>query len=790
MSNVAQRSFAAGEIAPALHARTDQVRYATGLATCRNFLVLRAGGAANRAGTLFVDETVEDTSQERLVPFEFTSEQTYVLEFSDLQVRVLQDGGVVVEGIVTPYVAADLMALRLVQSGDIITITHPSYPPAELRRTDHTTWTHVEIDFGPSIDPPTGLAIAGTGAPFTDSHWYKVTAVKEDTGEESLASDPEFSGFFTASPTAPNQVTWDAVAGASAYRVYRQPNTGDPDADYYFIGEASHETFSDTGILEDPTRIPPVARDLFDAADEYPTAVGYYQQRLLLANTNTNPATCYASRIGDLHNYRLSTPIREDDPVTFSLAGKKVQQIQHILDVSRLVLFTSNEEKEILGDGSEAAVLTPAAVNPRKISAHGSGQVAPLEVGDTALFVQARGTIIRDLFAKNEDGTSGTDLTIFSSHLFDGYTIVDWAYQEAPNSVVWVVRSDGVLLGLTYIREQAMVGWSRHDADNGTYENVCVVPEGNEDAVYVIVRREVGGITKRFVERFKSRLLAEQPGAAGATNEEAWFVDAGLEYDGRDYGAGSITITLSGASFDEGDSVTATASAAVFTAGDVGNEIVLHDNADEDNIVIGVITGYTSTTVVTVDLDRDAGAAFQATAITLWDRAVDVVAGLSHLEDEAVSVFADGNVVASPYNSAYDEIVVAGGEITLPECYALIRVGLPYISDLETLDIDTTQGPSLKNRKMKINRVTLQVEASRGVFVGPEFPTGDDALDGLDEMQLRDEEDYDDPMGLISGELEATLESSWESSGRIVVRQVDPLPLTVLAAIPQGFIPS
>jgi hypothetical protein len=107
------------------------------------------------------------------------------------------------------------------------------------------------------------------------------------------------------------------------------------------------------------------------------------------------------------------------------------------------------------------------------------------------------------------DSYEGTDLTVFAAHLFQKYTLVDWDYALNPNSIVWIARSDGTLLGLTYLREHAIWGWHRHDTD-GEVENVCVVPEGAEDKVYLVVRRTINGSVKRYIERMASRTYTDE----------------------------------------------------------------------------------------------------------------------------------------------------------------------------------------------------------------------------------------------------------------------------------------
>jgi hypothetical protein len=541
--------------------------------------------------------------------------------------------------------------------------------------------------------------------------------------------------------------------------------------------------YTDDGSIPQSYLIrPPTQAALFAGADKYPTAVAYYQQRRGFAQSNSAPETVWASRTGSPKNFALSTPLQDDDSVSFSLVGRQVNAIQHMLDLGRLILFTSGEEK--MCEGDQSGILKPDAVNPRKLSANGIGILRPLELDDSAIYVQARGNLVRDLKPVSADSYQGTDLTVFAAHLFEGYSIVDWTFALNPHSIVWAVRSDGTLLGLTYLRDHAIWGWHRHDTD-GLFENVCAVPEGIEDRVYLVAKRTINGVTKRYIERFASRLFTDQ--------EDAVFMDAALSYDG--WNTGATTMTLSGGvNWDDQELLTLTASVGTFVAGDVGNVIILkllNSAGVETDRVRLTISSYTSATVVRGHVDKIVPALLRAVAKTTWAKAVKSVSGLSHLEGKSLSVLGDGYVVASPNNAAYPVVTVAAGVVTLPAPYAVIRAGLPFISDVETLDLDAAGQSTIKDRKILVSRVGLFIEKSRGIWIGmPTGPTAADPLAGLQEWKARSEENYSSPVDARTESIEVNIESNWNSNGRVLVRQVDPLPMTILSATPIGYLPT
>ena len=828
MTAIKQASFVGGELTPSLHSRVDINKYTYGLKTLRNFFVMRQGGASNRSGTEYI-ATVKDSSKRvKLIPFIFNSDQTYILEFGDSYIRFYRNGSqIVVSGITawdsgTNYVVGDLASsggvnyycisghinhtppngtywyaltgsiyeipssyaeahlqdIQFVQSGDIITLTHQSYAPMELRRSGHTSWVLSTITFAPSISAPTN--VTATGSPTFPVTTYSVTAVNA-SGEES------FAGFVgTANtPSSGSKVTvsWTGSSGALYYRVYRADLNGGLSGGTGYIGESGGTTFVDDGSIPDHVGFAPSSTAVFGSTNNYPKTALYSQQRLYFGGTINNPEKIWASRIGSLSNFypsRFDTSSTNDaESFNFTLVGRRVNQIKYFSEIRRFLCLSSEGEWVIAGN--DYGVITPTAINAQQQTFNGSGDITPILVNGDLLYLQARNSIIRNLsFDVNGDSYNGTDLTIFSSHLFDNYSIQDWSFQLIPNSIIWAVRNDGILLGLTYIKEHEILAWHRHDFQDAEVENVCVIPSTNEDDVYLILKRTVNSSTVRYIEKMSTRNINDI--------EDCNFMDSSLSYDGTN--TGSITMTLSGGTdWDYQENLTLTASSSYFISGDVGNEI--HITGTDGTIIRCSIKSYSSGTTVIVKTNKTVPASMRNTAILTWGKAVDVVTGLSHLEGKNVSVFADGFVVANPNNSSYQVLTVSGGSITLPIPHVVIRVGIPYISDIETLNIDIANGETLADKKKLITKVSCHVENSRGLWIGSEPPSDDDTdpLENLNEIKLRENETYDEQISLSTKVIDVNINSTWNQNGRVFLRQVDPLPLTVLSIIPTGLIP-
>lgn len=762
-SSLIQPSFAAGELAPSLYARVDLARYQTGLRLCSNFFVMPYGGVKNRPGTRFIYGTKSD-GKARLIPFQFNDEQTYVLEFGNLYMRVYKDGGIVESSpgvpyeVATPYTAAQLFDLNYTQSADVMTIVHPSHAPRELSRLDHDNWTLAAISFVPSIAAPTGLSATARsgGSGETTTFRYVVTAVSDnEVPEESLPSASASVASWDSKPGA--SLSWAAVTGADYYNVYKDSNGS---GIYGFIGRADSVAFTDNNILPTKTDTPPTGNNPFVGAGNYPGAVGYYQQRLCFAGSNLKPQTIWMSKTGSFKNFGFATPVKDDDSITMTIAARQVHRFRHLLPLRQLLGLTTGGEWVIAGDESG---ITPKNVKADIQSYNGISKIPPIVINDSAIYVQQRGNAVSSLaYTFESDGFSGDDLTKFSPHFFRGHTLIDWTYQQVPDRLVWAVRDDGVLLGMTFLPEEQLLAWHQHHTD-GVVESVCSIAEGGEDALYLLVNRTINGATKRYIERLESRQLFDI--------EDAFFVDCGLTYDGRNH-ATSETITLSGGvEWKHPEQVTVTAGGhSSFSAGLIGRRLLLRAG---DEIVRVELIGYTSPTEMTAKLLELCPESLRGVAVSDWALMATTVSGLSHLEGKTVSILADGDV--------HPERVVTDGSVTLQSSAAVIHVGLPYVAEMETLEVDwadRTSSTKLDVRKI-IPSVTVYVEESRGFMAGAR--KGEKLYEQKPEYRQR----YNAPIPLLTGPSELKISSVWDESGRVYIQQADPLPLTILAVIPE-----
>lgn len=532
-----QASFTGGELAPSLHARVDLAKYRTGAKKLQNWIIHAHGGISRRDGLRFVGEAGNGSQPVRLIGFEASSSDTYILEFGHLYMRVYRNGGIVALNgnpftLSLPYTGSQLHELVIEQSNDVLTVTHPSHAPREISRYADNDWRVAVLNFAPPTGGPSSVSVSTvrgytvTVPPgespssyyMAETYRYRVTAVLDD-GQETLPSDiGSADNDLRWYPLNSNTLSWSDISGALFYNIYKQES-----GVYGLIGTATGTSFVDKNYKGDTSQTPPSGRNPFNTSTKYPRASAFFQQRRVFGGTIKNPQTSWATISGNYYNFTASRPAKDSDALEFTVAGRKLQKIRHYVAMNDLIVFTESGEWRVIG--TDGGVITPTGSLKASLqSEYGIGDVPPLVVGDQILFVQRSGKQVRDLGYKFEsDNYSGSDLTLLSSHLFKTRRVIGWAHQQNPHGIIWCVMDDGTLNALTYLREHEVWGWSQHITD-GFVESVAVVSENHVHVPYFLVRRIVGGVSRRYIERMV-------PNPSGA-REDGFFVDSGLPYHG------------------------------------------------------------------------------------------------------------------------------------------------------------------------------------------------------------------------------------------------------------------
>lgn len=487
--SVLLRAFSSGELDPGLSVRGDLDVYGRGLRTCRNFIVRRSGGVTSRPGLEHVATCKDDDPTYLLAYIFVASDECYVIEAGDLYFRFHHRLRGMVFELETPYTLDMLPTLGWAQTGAQVVLTHRSVLPMELIKGPpfSDTFTLTPAPLVPVLDPPTVIAVTA-GVVGTGTFSYVITSVQRGTYEESIASLPVvLIDAGVGLPETPHHLAWGFVEGAVEYRIYRAEGVSNT---FGYLGTATEvEEFSDIGLAIDYAFTPPQVRPIFDDPLDYPAKCAMHQQRRIYAASHNHPDLIHASRTGLRNNFTTRSPLQDDDGVTWRTISVDLQVIQHVISLGPLLVLTDRGEWVCRGD-SEGG-LTPTTIYPEQVGYVGASLARPVIYGNRVLFTQSRNVTVREwvIGARNE-GLSGRDLTVGAAHLFRDTTIAAMAFSLIPDPVLWIVRSDGVLLGLTYVPDENVLAWHHHDTADGLFEDVMVIPEPQEDAVYVIVNRD------------------------------------------------------------------------------------------------------------------------------------------------------------------------------------------------------------------------------------------------------------------------------------------------------------
>ena len=531
-------NFTAGELSPRLDGRNDLSKYPSGCKTLENFIVYPHGSAARRSGTQFISEVKTSANKTRLIPFEFSTTQTYILEFGNQYIRIYKDKGQVQSGgsaveIATPYLTAELFDIKFAQSADVMYIVHPNHAARKLSRTSHINWTLTQIDFtkGPMQDPNTttttlnpGQTAVGTGVSLVAS---ATTGINGGAGFASTdvgrfvflhGGYAKITGF-----TNTTNVTIEILTTLSASTATENWRLG---------------AFSDT--------------------TGHPSTVTFFEQRLVFAGTTEQPQTVFFSKSGDYENMdaNIGGTIADSDAIIYTIASNQVNAIRFMTATRTLIIGTAGGEFSVSGGGSDVAI-TPTNILIKKQSNHGAANIDALAVGNVTLFMQRARRKMRELaYNFDVDGYIAPDMTILAEHITEG-GISQMAYQQEPNQIIWLVRGDGELVGFTYQREQQVTAWHRHifggafGSGKAVCESVAVIPtDDTEYEVYVIIKRTINGATKRYIEVLNTFDFTQ------TDNTTFNFLDSQLDYNG------SATTTISGLSHLEGQTVSILADGA------------------------------------------------------------------------------------------------------------------------------------------------------------------------------------------------------------------------------------
>jgi hypothetical protein len=419
----------------------------------------------------------------------------------------------------TPFNASELPEMDYEQTADVIYLAHQNHLPCKVIRHSHTDWEFADVTFGPVIPAPAGASASATtantdsansgNAYFPQPASYQVTAYNEDTGQESRPTASVTVTNDLALKRNYNSISWGAVTGATHYRIYKSEN----EQGFGNIGITDQLTFRDDNIGPDLSFGPPVGDNPFANAGDRPSAITFHEQRSYWARTLNRPNGIWASKSADFENMDFSRPGREDDSIEVALVANKVNSVNAMASTEQgLLALTSNNIFAVQGSNEDYITATPPPrIRPRV--RRGASRLKPILIDNVVFYETGKTGEVRTIGYDFElDGLKTDDVSIFSRDMFQDFSIVAWAFAEKPASAIWVVRSDGNLLCLTWDQAQQVWGWTMCETD-GLFKGVSVITEQGEDRVYFVIERTINGVSKTYIERMAAELWNDQADA-------------------------------------------------------------------------------------------------------------------------------------------------------------------------------------------------------------------------------------------------------------------------------------
>ena len=733
-------NFTAGELSPRLDGRTDIGKYFNGCKTLENMVVHPHGAVTRRPGTKFVHEVKTSANATRLIPFEFSTTQTYILEFGNQYIRFYKDQGIITEsdktitGITQANPGVVTISSHGYSNGDhviitsVVGMTEVNGKTFKVANKTTNTFELQDVD-GTNINTTGFTAYTSGGiankiyeisSPYASADLFQLKFAQSAdvmyithpsheveklsrTGHTSwtladidfvdgpyLDANATATTFSTSAHTVGTgrTLTASAVTGINSDTGFQTTDVGrlvsfrdgyGKITGYTSTTEVTIEILIDMGSTSSSTDW---SLGSFSDTTGHPSCVTFFEQRLVFAGTSDQPQALFFSKSGQYENFTAGT--NDTDAMIYTIASNKVNAIRFLSAQRSLIVGTVGGEFVVSASGTTQPI-TPTNVQIQRQSSYGSANVDAVQIENVTMFLQRAKRKIRELtYNLNIDQYQATDLTLLAEHITEG-GIIEMSYQQEPDSVLWCVRNDGTLLGFTYARAEQVTGWHRHiiggsfSTGNSVVESVASIPtENNEDEFYMIVKRTINGATRRYVEYLT---LFDY----GTDQEDAFYVDSGLTYSGS---------------------------------------------------------------------------------------AATTISGLDHLEGETVTILANG--------ATHADKTVSSGAVTLDRSATKVHIGLPYTSTLQTMRAESGgEGGTSQSKDKRIHEVTLRLHETVGVEVGPN-------LNDMERIPFRSSAaSMDAAVPLFTGDKQVEFRDDFNTDGFVFVRQTQPLPLTVISIYPR-----
>lgn len=661
------------------------------------------------------------------------------------------------------YTETEIYEIHYTQLNDIIFLAHPSHPPATLTRLASNSWVLEDFKFVGGPFWRDNAVLSGSTTLLLTSATITASAT---LGTVTLSASANL--FTVSSSTLGHKNTYWKVGSTVT-----NSTTGLSEQGYVKITTVTNPSTATATVMKTLSTSSATtiwAQGSWSDVLGWPARTTFFQQRLFFARTNYQPQNVWGSKSFIFEDFAVDGG-NDDDAIDIQLASSESNDIKWLAPGKSLLAGTYGGEFSI--QSGDESPLTPSTTNVSKETSWGSEAIIPKRIGNFFYYIQRFGNKVREIFFNFDlNAFKSVDKTILSPHISGSKPrstttvntgFIDIAYQQNPDTILWAVTSKGTIATMTREVDQELTGWTRQTTD-GAYESIATIPSKTDshDEVWVIVKRTINGVVRRFIERFASQIVPER-------KDQCFYVHSGLTYNAYTSTTSPTSTTIS-LSATAGTTVVVTSSAVYFSVGDIGQRIRA---IDADGATVGEIkiTAFTSSTVVVGEVKYT----FDATSYAAgdWGLSVSTISGLDHLEAKDVIVLADGGT-DKPAKT------VSGGTITLSHDYFVVTAGLPRDEIIQTLpqEVGSARGTA-QGKKQKISEVAFKVNNSHtGFYYGG-------SASSLDRVAFRQARTLmGTPESLYTGIIpNLSFKDDYQYGSQVYILNNDPLPIELLSII-------
>lgn len=755
--NTSYPDFSSGEISPRLYGRHDLKAFYSGARRVENFVVEVQGGARFRTGSIYSAKT-QNNEEALLYTFNYSESLSFIMEFTGTKLRFYRNDTRVTE-----------------TAQDITNITKAN--PAVVTYSGSDNYSNGDKVF-----------ITGVKG-MTQVNGNDYTIANVNTGSNTFElSGVNSSGFstYTSGGTAAviTEITTPyALTDLSELKFSPVVNG------VMYIAHPSYNpqklTFTSATSWTMSNHSP---TSLTLSSNNYPGAVGVYEQRLYYAGSNNNPNRIWGSQSGDFNDFTTGTA--DDDGFIYNIAGS-VGLIRWIIGTPQFLAIGTLEDV-FQATGGIDSVITPSSISIKPTNSYGVANIMPLDKGTQIAYLQSNGLTMRTFeYDINVDGYRPVDRNTIADHITSS-GIKQLAFSDGRPNIMWAVKNNGSLIGLTIQDEESISGWHRHTT-TGEIKSIATTPRlNNYNQLWQCVARMVDGSTQYHIEYYADDVSfvrredyisndgeeidqEKYENLLYENQKEYIHVDSAISYYG-DVAALDAGATLTPSAVT-GNDIVFTASAAMFDSTMIGRQLWRKSITGDETGRAEIIT-YTSSTVVRCNVLEDFNTVSTIPAGE-WYLTAETFAGLEHLEGCLVTVITDGG--------QHDTRTVTNGSITLDEQASVVHVGLGYVGYLETNDLEGGGVNGVVQTKKK------SVYAVGFRFLDTLYARYGTGYYNLNQIEMRSASmRMDRPPLMFTGDLKETyandvndsVDGGWGREKRVIVSQNQPFPCIVQLIIP------